>query len=330
VSQLDTYVSVVAPLSNDADIVEAFVDDCVAMLRDHFTHFEIILVDDGSTDETPAAVDRAIAAHPPCRLIRLSRQFGTEVAIAAGLENAIGDFVAVLLPASDPTSLVPEMVERCRGGAGVVTGIRSSREGEPWYLKLGAAVFYRLADRLLGVAIPPNSTHFKVLSRQVVNAVIRIPDQARFLRTLTTHVGYRDAYLPYEPIRRRTPVRRKSLVEAVKLAVRILVANSLQPLYFIVSIGAVLIVACAGYLLYVLAIYLFLPEVAAGWTSTNAVTATMFGSLALIGTVGVLYLARLLEERSDWPLYFVLEERTAATPDLQTDRLNVVDQARTP
>jgi glycosyltransferase involved in cell wall biosynthesis len=321
----DTFVSVVACLADDADIVASFVDETAAVLAAHYTHWELVLVDDGSTDGTVAAVDALLARHPSCRLLRLSRRFGEEIAIAAGLETAIGDFVAVVAPATDPPALLPEMIERCRDGAGIVSGTRLERHGEPALLRWGARAFYALANRAFHLDIPANSTHFKVLSRQAVNAIIQVRDRNRFLRTLGSQIGFVAGTFPYHTIARRTPPRRKTVRQGLGLAANIIVTNSVQPLYLAARIGLFVVAANAAFLLYVIAVYTFKTDVEPGWTTGSAVMATMFGTTALMGTIGLTYLARLVEERSDRPLYFVLSERSGSVPDLDRHRNVVAD-----
>jgi len=320
----DLFVSVVAPLHNDADIVAAFVDETIAMLRQHYQHHELLLVDDGSVDGTVREVERLLGMHAAVRLIRLSRSFGSEIAISAGLDAAIGDFVAVMLPDSDPPALVPRMVEQSRQGAGVVFGIRKDRAGEPLLLRLGAALFYWGCDRILGLNIPKNSTHFRVLSRQAVNAVVQIRDRNRYLRTLSAYVGYSNQSVEYDTLHRRARPRTKGLLEGAKLAFSILVANSLQPLYLAVGLGMLVVAANALFLAYVVVIYLVKRHVVEGWTTQSFVLGTMFGALALLCTVVAAYLARLLGEQQDRPLYFVLEERHSGASTDTPDRMNVV------
>ena len=318
----DLFVSVVAPLHDDADIAAAFVDEVVAVLRQHYLHYELILVDDGSTDDTVRVVDQLLARHEAVRLIRLSRHFGTEIAISAGLDSAIGDFVGVMLPETDPPALLPAMVEQSRQGAGVVFGIRRDRKGERALLRLATAAFYWLCNRVLDLHLPRNSTHFRVLSRQAVNAVVRIRDRNRYLRTLSAFVGYSNQSLVYDTVRRRARPRTKSLAAGLRLALGIIVANSLQPLYLAAMVGLAAVLASALFLVYAVAIYLFKPHVAEGWTTQALVAAAMFGSISLICTILAAYLARLLDENQDRPLYFVRDERQGAGN--APERTNVV------
>ncbi len=322
-SASDVFVSVVAPLGNDADIVRPFVEETLAMLKTGYLNYELVLVDDGSTDDTVHVVQDLLAHHESIRLIRLSRSFGTEVAIAAGLDAAIGDFVAVMMPDTDPPALVPRMVEQSRQGAGVVFGVRQGREGEPVLLRIGASLFYGALSRLFGLHIPRNSTHFRVLSRQAVNAVVRIRDRNRYLRTLSAFVGYANQSIAYQVRHRRARPRFKSLRQSAALAIGIIVTNSLQPLYLAVFVGMGVVAANVLFMAYVVGVYLFKRHVAEGWTTQSFMLGAMFGALSLLCTVVAAYLARLLAENQDRPLYFVSDEQQSRLKP-PAERVNIV------
>ncbi len=320
----DVFVSVVAPVHNDADILSEFVAEVIAVLQTNYLHYELLLVDDGSSDGTPSATDAVLAQHDSVRVIRLSRSFGSEVAISAGLDAAIGDFVVVMLPETDPPVLIPRMVAQSRHGAGVVFGIRAHRRGEPLVQRLGAALFYGLGNRVLGLNIPRNSTHFRVLSRQAVNAVVQIRDRNRYLRTLSAYVGYASQSVEYETLHRRANPRRKSFLDGVRLAVGIVVTNTLQPLWIGVGLGLLLVAANALFLVYVAVVYVVKRHVAEGWTTQSLMLGAMFGALGLLLTIVAAYLARLLGENTDRPLYFVLEEKQSTMASSAEARVNIV------
>jgi glycosyltransferase involved in cell wall biosynthesis len=321
---VELFVSVIAPLRNDADILAPFVDDVVTVLRANYTRWELILVDDASSDETPALLNRLLTQVESLRAIRLSKSFGTEIAISAGLESAIGDFVVVMQPDSDPPNRITEMIERSREGAAIVFGVQRRRPSEPWFIRVGAPMFFWLCNHVLGLDLPKNSTHFRVLSRQAVNAALQIRDRNRYLRTLGAFVGYRNQSVEYDPIYRRPKRRSKSLVEAALVAFNIIVSNSLHPLRLAVGFGLLVVAVNMVYLLYVALVYLFKPDVAEGWTTESTLMAVMFGSLSLMLTVLGAYLARLLEERGDHPVYFVQDERASSVRPLES--LNVVSE----
>jgi len=315
----DCYLSVIAPLWNDSDIVELFVAELMETLQGSFGNFEVVLADDGSSDDTVARVSGLMERYERIRLIRLSRRFGQEIAISAGLDSVIGDFVAVMLPDSDPPRLVPEMVERARQGAEMVYGIRKSRGGDPLFLRVGASAFYWYCNRLLRLDLPKNSTHFRVMSRRVVNALIRIKDRGRYLRTLSQHVGYRSLGFPYELAERRPNPRRKSFIEALDLAINIVATNSLRPLRM-VSWLAMLLAAANG----IYAAMLFVWE---GWVWSSLQSGVSFAFLFSILAVLCEYLGRVVDESKGRPLYYVIEEKTSAMPLLERGRGNVVTES---
>jgi len=320
----DCFVSIVAPLQDDEDIVGSFVDDVLSMLADAYAHYELVLVDDGSTDETVPRVAALLTKHQHVRLIRLSRRFGQEIAISAGLDSVIGDFAVVMLPATDPPELVPEMVERARAGAHVFFGIRRERAEEPFLLQVGARFFYWCANRILRLDIPKDTTHFRVLSRQVVNALMQLRDHGRYLQTLSQHVGYGSQSFVYDLVRRRKKPRTKTLLEAVDLAINIICTNSLQPLRLVGLLGFAMAAVNALYMLYIVGIFLFKENVAEGWVTQSAQNAGMFFFLFMILAVLCEYLGRLLAESKGRPLYYVMDEMNSSAEPLDEGRKNIV------
>ncbi len=323
----DVFISVIAPLSNDADLVEAFTDEVMGVLRANYANYELVLVDDGSRDATAAAVDCLLVRHECVRLLRLSRQFGTEAAISAGLDSVIGDFVAVLEPERDPAALIPEFVRRARAGSGVVYGVCHDRQGQGLLTRVGTAIFYRLAPALLGLELTPDTTLFRVLSRQAVNAITGIKDRYRFFRLLSASVGFRSEAIEYQPQLRRTSRRQKSFGEAFDLALGLAFTNTMRPLRLA---GGLALLAALGnvlYLAYSVAIYLFKPDVAAGWTSQSMHSAAMFAVLFLILAICTEYLGHILEESRERPLYHLLDEKQSTVMIADDSRRNVVSDS---
>jgi dolichol-phosphate mannosyltransferase len=323
----DCYVSVVAPLYEDSDIVESFVAELLESLRSRFENFEVVLVDDGSSDDTVARVLRLLEVQQRIRLIRLSRHFGQETAISAGLDSVIGDFVVVMLPDSDPPELVPEMVEKARSGFEMVYGIRRSRGSDPLFLRVGASAFYWYCNRILRLNLPKNSTHFRVMSRRVVNALVQIRDRGRYLRTLTQHVGYRTVAFPYDLAERRGVPRKKSAVAAVDLAVNIIASNSVRPLRMASWLSVLAAGANAAYALY-LGLRFFLGVLwEDGYFSGSLPSSLAFTFSFLVLAVLCEYVGRLVDESKGRPLYYVMEEKNSSAPLLQERQRNVVTES---
>jgi dolichol-phosphate mannosyltransferase len=323
----DTFVSIVAPLWNDGDIVADFLRDTVAVMRAHFANYEIVLVDDGSTDDTAARVNEELGRHEYLRLIRLSRHFGEEVAVSAGLDSVIGDYVVVMRPDSDPPEVIPQMVDRARHSGGTVLGVRTRRKRENPLVRLGAWILYWYCNRVLKLNLYKISEHFLVMSRQAVNGVFQIKDRLRHLRVFTAYVGFASEEFPYEPISRRGRHRRRGLVEAIDLGISIIVANSAHPLRLVSWLGLALSGLNVLYVVYVLLTYYFSPSIAEGWATRSIQTSGMFFFVFLILAVLCEYVGRILSETQNRPHYYVLEERNSNSMLLAEERKNVTTRS---
>jgi dolichol-phosphate mannosyltransferase len=323
----DVFVSVVAPLQDDADVLPEFVREVMEVLEASYANFELVLVDDGSRDRTAAFVQPLLEKHRCIRYIRLSRRFGLEVAIAAGLDTVIGDYTVVMLPASDPPALLPELVRRARAGKGIVYGRREDRSSDPLWSRAGGALFWSVATRVLGLDAPRGSTYFQALSRQAVNAVTRIRDKYRSLRLLTTVTGYDAEAVAYRPLARRAHPRTRGFAESVSLAVGMVVSQSTRPLRLVSALG----LAASGlnllYMLYVVGVYFLKSHVQEGWTTTSLQLSGMFFLLFAILSILSEYVGRVLEETRDRPLYHVLEERNSNVMVADAERRNVVKES---
>lgn len=326
----DLFVSVVAPMHNDAAIVAPFVDEVIGVLRTHYLNYELVIVDDGSGDGTVDAIRPLLDRYECIRVVQLSREFGEEIAIAAGLDSVIGDFVVVMMPNTDPPALIPTFVDRARQGAGVVFGIRSERVGDSAFVRLFAPLFYWYDRHFLHLGIPKDSSQFRALSRQAVNAVVQIRDRTRYLRVLSADVGYAHSGISYQPINRNPARPVRSFWSRLSVAIDIVVANSRHPLRFVTVLGVTGAALNALYALYVIAIFLYKRRVAEGWTTLSLQSAGMFFLVCLVLTVLSEYVGHILVELSHRPLYYVRDEQNSRAPIADQDRRNVVTQSLAP
>ena len=295
------------------------------ILKDNYANYELVLVDDGSADNSSQKVSEALSLYECVRLIRLSRHFGVELAISAGLDTAIGDFVVIMMPNNDPPGEIPEMVTLCKKGTGIVTGVRTNRQGEPYWSRLGAKIFYWYTNKVLELNIPENSSLFRALSRQAVNAITQVRDRYRYIRLISNYIGYSQIEYKYSAINRSPRKTHRSFRQSVNLAVDLVVANSAHPLRIVSAIGLIAGLLNLLYITYVIGIYLFKDKVAEGWVTTNFQSAVMFFFIFVILTVLSEYVGRILEETRHRPLYYVLEEKNSSVMVADADRRNVVD-----
>ena len=323
----DCFVSVVAPLFDDSVIIEDFVTDVIHVLRQNYANYELVLVDDGSNDDTATKLNAVLGRYECIRVIRLSRRFGEEIAIFAGLDTVIGDFVVVMIPNWDPPSLIPDLVHAARAGSEVVFGVSSAPRADTFLIRIGSAIFDWYCRKVLKLNVPKSSTQFRVLSRQAVNAVITVKNVHRYLRILSADVGFARASLNYQPINRGGPSKRRGVWEAIALATDIIITASTHPLRFASWLGVLASSINLLYASYVVAIFFFKDRVAEGWTTLSLQSALMFFFVFLIMIVISEYIGHILVETLNRPLYYVLEEKNSSVLVADEDRRNIVKES---
>ncbi len=324
----DVFISLVVPVQDDADVLDAFVREAAEVLEGRYANYELVLVDDGSTDGSGAVAARLLESVKCVRYLRLSRRFGTEAAIAAGLDSVIGDFTVVMQPANDPPSLIPALVERARAGGGVVFGVKEGDPGgRPWST-VGTRLFWAFGRRYLDLKVPEGAGYLQCLSRDAVNAITRMKDKYRSIRLMATEFGGHVATLGYQPVARRPVPRTRSFWASVDLAVGVMVTHSTRPLRFVAVLGLAASFANLLYMVYAVAVYLTRDDVAHGWTTTALQVSGMFFLLFLCMAVISEYLGRVLEESRDRPIYHSVEERNSNVMVRDTERRNVVAESR--
>ena len=310
----ESLISIVAPLEADTPAaVVAFVEETVAVLRDLVTHYEIILVDDGAPAATVASIRALLERYDFVRFLRLSRHFGEETAIAAGLDVAIGDYVIVMLPNMDPPALIPEFFERAQADSDIVYGVRLHRKTEPFWYRAGARLFYWYINSVVKAGIPNDSTQFRCMSRQVVNAITQIRDPDQYLRLLTSYIGFRKEALPYSPINRSGEPTVRPKREAVNLARALVMDHTTHPLRTVIWTGVVIAIFNA----------IVVAAQTSGGTTGGLHDAVAFVVLAVMLAMVGEYVGGLSRRMRDRPSYYVREEHTSSVL-LREDRRNVV------
>ena len=323
----EALISIVAPLENEGgDAVEAFVSETIEQLRAIVTHYEIILVDDGTVDDTLERVKSLLARYDFVRLLRLSRHFSEETAIAAGLDAAIGDYVIVMLPNMDPPALIPRYFERVRSNAAdLVYGVRLHRKNEPLWYRFGASVFYAYVNGVLKAGLPRDSTQFRCMTRQVVNAITKIRDPDSYLRTLTSYVGFRKEPLPYAPINRNGRALARPVGDAFHLLRSLTIDYSTQPLRFTAWLGvfaAVVLAILSGWQFYAGRND---PSRAGALDPVMFVLSMQFLIVTIILAAIAAYIASVARRTRARPAYYVQEEHTSSVL-LAENRRNVVGE----
>jgi glycosyltransferase involved in cell wall biosynthesis len=272
--------------------------------------FEFIFVDDGSRDETSRLLYELARADPRVRGLRLSRNFGQQIATTAGLEHAAGDAVVIIdADLQDPPELIETMIARWQEGYHVAYAQRTERTGETAFKLWSAKVFYRLVQGISPAAIPSDTGDFRLMDRQVVDALLRMPERDRFLRGMVSWVGFRQIAVPYKREARFAGTTGYSLVKMIGFAIDAIVSFSFAPLRLAVWTGFfVLGLALLGIIYAVTLRFFGDPSLwVRGWASIFVAILFMGGvQLISLGIIGE-YVGRIYGEVKQRPLYFVRE-----------------------
>jgi dolichol-phosphate mannosyltransferase len=300
-------LSVCAPVYNEEELVEEFHRRASAAL-DGFD-YELIIVNDGSTDSTPAKLDTLAAADPNLRVVHLSRNFGHQAALTAGLEHARGDAVAMLdADLQDPPERIADMVAAWRDGADVVYMVREERAGETAFKLTTARWFYSLFGKLAQVALEPNSGDFRLLDRRALNALLSMGERNRFLRGMTVWVGFQQTAIPYKRDARHAGQTKYPIRKMLRFSLDAIASFSHTPLQIATYLGF-LFAGVAFIAIPVVIILKFTGGYLPGF-GTVTILILLVGGLQLIalGMIGE-YVGRIYDEVKRRPLYIVSEER---------------------
>jgi glycosyltransferase involved in cell wall biosynthesis len=299
-------LSIVVPMLNEAAVLDRFFARLVPVLESVTADYEILCVDDGSTDDTFARLEAHRARNPRIRLIGLSRNFGKENALSAGLDFAAGRAVIPMdADLQDPPELVPQMVARWREGYDVVLARRATRDGEGWVKRATAHAFYRLIGRLSQVEIPENVGDFRLLDRRVVEALATLPERSRFMKGVFAWLGFRQVVIDYAREPRAAGAVKQNWPRLFALAIDGIVSFSAAPLKIWSYLGFVVAAFAGCYGLFIILRTLFFGIDVPGYASLLVITLFMNG-LVLIG-LGVLgeYMARIFTEVKRRPVYVI-------------------------
>lgn len=303
-------ITLVVPFLNEAESLPALLERLFTVLANEPERFEILFVDDGSTDGSAAWVSARASQDERVKLLRLSRNFGHQLAITAGMDHAEGDAVVIMdADLQDPPEVVPELLRRWREGHEVVYAVRTSRSGESWTKRFLAATFYKTFRRLANVDVPLDAGDFRLVDRKVIDALRQVRELHRFVRGLTCWVGFSQCAVRYERAARHAGVTKYPVLDSLRLAWDAITSFSSTPLRWMTVIG--LLVSLAGLLQAVRVVVdrlLYPGSMERGWASLAAITLFLGGvQLISLGLIGQ-YVGRVFEESKKRPLYFVREK----------------------
>jgi polyisoprenyl-phosphate glycosyltransferase len=307
--------SIVVPVFNEAQTLGALHQRLTKLMDDLDGACELVLVNDGSDDESSRIMAELASTDPRVKMVDLSRNFGHQIAVTAGLDYASGD-AAIIMDADlqDPPEVALEMAAKWREGYEVVYAVREHRAGESWFKRASAAIFYRGLRKLTETDIPVDTGDFRLVDRKVLDTVRRMPESHRFLRGMFAWVGFRQTGVSFRRDDRFAGETKYPLRKMIKLAADGVLGFSNEPLRLGVKLG---FVVAGGAVLYGIAMALlkvFGIWAASGWTSLIVVITFLGGvQLMVIGTIGE-YLGRVYDEVRGRPLYVVRETHGFGDP----------------
>jgi glycosyltransferase involved in cell wall biosynthesis len=311
-------LSVVMPAYNEAESLPATIERTTAALSQlGALAYEIILVDDGSDDNTWGVIGELSGQWPALRGLRFSRNFGHQAALLAGIRSARGQAVITLdSDGQHPPELIPKMLEKWRGGAAVVQGLRVDEKGTGALKRSSSGWFYRLYSWLTDTRIPPGSADFRLLDRSVVEVIRAHPRSALFLRGFVPWIGLPTEYIEFVPDARTAGTTKYSPGRMFGLARQGIMSFSIKPLRLASLTGGVTCMLALAYLVYTIAIRLFgaPTDYVPGWASVAGLLSLLGGlQLLIMGILGE-YIGMIFMAEQDRPAFVVADETDSAPP----------------
>jgi polyisoprenyl-phosphate glycosyltransferase len=317
-------LSVVAPVYNEEATIDEFYVRVGRALEG--VPFELVLVDDGSKDDSPAILERLADSDPRVRIVYLSRNFGHQTALTAGLDHAQGDAVVMLdADLQDPPELIPRMLDHWRAGCDVVYAVREQREGESAFKIATARWFYKLFDKLAQVELQHNSGDFRLLDRRALDALLSMRERNRFLRGMTVWVGYTQAAVPYRRDPRHAGETKYTVSKMLRFSLDAISSFSHRPLQLATLLGFI-ISTLAFIAIPVVVVLRLLGSYLPGFGAIT-ITILLLGGIQLI-TIGIIgeYVGRIYDEVKGRPLYLVRARRNLTEQAAAREPLPVASQ----
>jgi glycosyltransferase involved in cell wall biosynthesis len=314
-------ISIVVPCLNEQEVLRETNRRLIAVLEQLPQKFEILYVDDGSTDSTSDILREFQALDERIRVVRFSRNFGHQMAITAGLEHAAGDAVAIIdADLQDPPEVLADFVAKWMDGFDVVYGVRAEREGETAFKRWTAKLFYRGIGKLSDTEIPVDTGDFRLMSRQVVDALLAMPERDRFVRGMVSWLGFLQTAVSYRREARAAGVTKFSLFKMMRFATDGVVSFSILPLRLATWVGfAASGIAILGILITMIERLLGVEGLVRGWASLLVAILFLGGvQLICLGIIGE-YVGRIYGESKRRPLYVVKERMGFQTRGAATE-----------
>jgi polyisoprenyl-phosphate glycosyltransferase len=302
--------AMVIPAYNEAQVLPTLYDRLTRVMNGLGEPYEIIFVNDGSADESPLLLQHLQATDERVKFLSLSRNFGHQIAITAGLDHSAGQAVVVMdADLQDPPEVIPRLIEQWRKGYDLVFAVRQMRRGEGLLKRATAALFYRILQHLTAAEIPLDAGDFRLMSRRAVETLNDIRERNRFIRGLAGWIGFRQTSVSFVRDIRHAGRTKFPLKKMLRFALTGIVSFSLVPLQLAGYLGFLVSSVSFFYMVYAIGLKLFTDRVVLGWTSVMVAVLFLGGvQLLSLGIIGE-YIGRIYDEVKQRPLYIIDEAR---------------------
>ena len=322
------FLSVVFVVRNQSEHVQQMLTDAVVGMTSLVSDYELIIVDNASDDQSVAVLKSLTAENglPNLQVYALTKEVDADTASWVGLENALGDFVAVIDPMAEDISFLPEMLDKAVSGADVVFANNAQKPAQSWSYRAAYAVFYGLYKWFNGIDLAKEAPQYRILSKRVVNFILQHPQPAMTYRHLPATGGFARVNLNYSAAPRVSHL--KDLGSSIDRGARLLVSTTRAPMRLVTSLSLFGAVANLVYSVYVLAIGLLKADVAPGWVSLSLQQSGMFFLLSLVLMVLGEYILNMASHSNEGPLYYVGQEFISARMT-RREKLNIEEADKT-
>ena len=301
-------ISIVVPMYFEEEVAQECYNRLVNVMQQNNLNYEMIFVNDGSTDRTMDILTEIADKDPNVKIINFARNFGHQIAVTAGIDYAKGDAIVIIdADLQDPPELIPVLVDKWNEGFEVVYAKRKSRKGETWFKLLTAKYFYKVLNYLSDIEIPKDTGDFRIIDRKVADVFSKMSERNRFVRGMMSWIGFRQTFVEYERDERFAGETKYPLKKMIKFASDGVIAFSTKPLRIVMTLGIFSVIISMLVLMYSLTVKIFGENIQPGWTSIM-VAITFFSGIQLLG-LGIVgqYIARIYDESKNRPIYIVKE-----------------------
>ncbi|NVZ72979.1 glycosyltransferase [Pseudomonas costantinii] len=316
------FLSVVFVVRNQAEDIEKNLSDAAAVISTIVSDYELIIVDNASDDDSISVLKRLTRENGLANLqvYALTKEVDADTASWVGLENALGDFVAVINPLLDDINFLPKILDKAVNGADVVFANNEQKPSHSLAYRSANAIFHGIYNKLNGVNLAKEAPHYRILSKRVINFILQHPQPAMTYRHLPATGGFARAYLTYSAAPKSSPPKR--LGESIDRGMRLLVSTTRAPMRLVTYLSLFGALANVVYSIFILAVAALKPDVAPGWVSFSLQQSGMFFLISLVLLVLGEYILNMASLSNEGPLYHVGQEFTSARMT-RLEKLNI-------